>query len=66
MLRCFATVICGLSLVLATVWPAAAQEITASIAGAVVDETGGVLPGAVVTLRHVATGRVFRDGAADR
>jgi hypothetical protein len=61
MLRCFATVICGLSLVLATVWPAAAQEITASIAGAVVDETGGVLPGAVVTLRHVATGRVVEE-----
>ncbi|HEX4913579.1 MAG TPA: carboxypeptidase regulatory-like domain-containing protein, partial [Vicinamibacterales bacterium] len=63
MLRCFVTVFCGLSLVLASARPAAAQEITASIAGAVVDETGGVLPGTVITFRHVATGRVVEETA---
>jgi hypothetical protein len=43
------------------VHPAAAQEITASIAGAVMDQTGGMLPGVVVTFRHVATGRVIEE-----
>jgi hypothetical protein len=37
----------------------AAQETTASIVGTVTDASGGVLPGVVVSLRHVRTGRSF-------
>ncbi len=36
-----------------------AQETTATVTGTVSDQSGGVLPGVTVTLRHVATGRVF-------
>jgi hypothetical protein len=37
--------------------PAAAQETTGTIQGLVTDQTGGVLPGATVIVRHVETGR---------
>ena len=35
------------------------QETTATVIGTVTDQSGGVLPGVVVSLRHVATGRTF-------
>ncbi|MCA1650189.1 MAG: carboxypeptidase-like regulatory domain-containing protein, partial [Acidobacteria bacterium] len=37
--------------------PAAAQETTGTISGSVTDQTGAVLPGATVMVRHVQTGR---------
>jgi len=37
---------------------ALAQETTATLAGMVTDQTGAVLPGAVVSLKHLPTGRV--------
>src|SRR5688572_18303857 len=40
---------------LATALPAVAQT-TSTITGRVVDEQGGVLPGATVTVREIATG----------
>ena len=61
MRRCWLSLICSLTLLVATVHPALAQEITASIAGAVMDQSGGMLPGVVVTLRHVGTGRVIEE-----
>jgi hypothetical protein len=36
-----------------------AQETTATVVGTVTDASGGVLPGVVVSLRQVATGRSF-------
>jgi hypothetical protein len=38
---------------------AVAQETTGTILGTVTDESGGVLPGVSVTVRHVATGQSF-------
>ncbi len=49
---------CALLLFLPTT-PAAAQETTATLTGIVADQSGGVLPGVVVSARHVPTGRVF-------
>src|SRR6266705_1243811 len=43
----------GLSLVAS---PAAGQEFRGSIAGAVVDSSGGILPGVTVTVTNVDTG----------
>src|SRR5215216_2209613 len=37
---------------------ATAQETTATVAGTVTDQSGGVLPGVSVSLKHLATGRV--------
>ena len=37
---------------------ASAQETTATVTGTVTDQSGGVLPGVTVSLKHVATGRV--------
>ena len=37
-------------------FPAVAQEITATIAGTVTDQTGGPLPGVAVTARNTAKG----------
>ncbi len=52
---------CCLFVLALVVAPAAshAQETTATIIGTVVDQSGGVLPGVVVSLRHVATRRSF-------
>ncbi|HSL21537.1 MAG TPA: TonB-dependent receptor [Vicinamibacterales bacterium] len=36
-----------------------AQEITGTITGTVMDETGGVLPGVTVVVKHVETGRAW-------
>ena len=36
-----------------------AQETTATVTGTVTDQSGGVLPGVTVSLRHVATGRAY-------
>src|SRR4051794_33725931 len=37
--------------------PAAAQETTGTITGTASDQTGAVLPGVTVSVKHVATGR---------
>ncbi len=39
--------------------PAAAQETTGTIIGAVTDESGGALPGVTITLKHLGTGQTF-------
>src|SRR4051812_14493425 len=54
------TLCCLLLLVVrfATV-PAYAQETTATVTGTVTDQSGGMLPGVVVSLKHLPTGRVF-------
>ena len=50
---------CCLTLLLSlTARPATAQETTATLTGTVSDPSGGVLPGVVVSVKHVATGRV--------
>src|SRR6266849_8936246 len=51
---------------LAPAAPAAAQGTTGSISGFVTDDTGGALPGATVTVRHVETDQrraLVTDGA---
>lgn len=53
------TLCCSLALSIALVPPADAQETTATVIGTVTDESGAVLPGVTVALRHVATGRSF-------
>jgi hypothetical protein len=55
---CF-TLCCCFVLFGLTVPAAFAQETTATVTGTVTDQSGGVLPGVSVSLRHVATGRVF-------
>ena len=55
---CF-TLCCGLVLAVVCSTPASAQETTATITGTVTDQSGGVLPGVVVSVKHVATGRTF-------
>ena len=49
---------CSLTLLTLTT-PAFAQETTATLAGMVTDESGGVLPGVVIAVKHLPTGRVF-------
>ncbi len=61
MRRCCLTLICSLSLILVSISPAIAQETTATIAGSVADQSGGVLPGVTITFKHVPTGRVFEE-----
>jgi hypothetical protein len=47
----------ALAVVLASLaFPALAQEITGTITGTVTDQTGGVLPGVLVTARNTGTG----------
>jgi len=55
---CF-TLCCSFVLFALSVPPAAAQETTATITGTVSDQSGAVLPGVVVSVKHVATGRLF-------
>jgi hypothetical protein len=62
--------ICGWLLVLAVfvAWPAAGHAQESTLAGTVVDSTGGVLPGVPVIAIHLATGNVFEsitDGAGE-
>lgn len=59
MRRLFLTLCCCLLTVALPVSPAFAQETTATATGTVTDTSGGVLPGVVVSFKHVATGRVF-------
>jgi hypothetical protein len=59
MRRWFFTLCCCLTLLVSLPTVSPAQETTATIVGTVSDQSGGVLPGVVVTLRHVATGRTF-------
>jgi hypothetical protein len=59
MRRWFFTLCCCLTLLVSLPTVSPAQETTATIVGTVTDQSGGVLPGVVVTLRHVATGRTF-------
>ena len=57
---CFALSCCLFVLLSVVVPPEAfAQETTATVVGTVTDQSGGVLPGVTVTLRHVATRRSF-------
>ncbi len=56
-------VILSALLILTTPW-VAAQQSTATLAGTVSDETGGVLPGADITLRNVENGST-RDAITD-
>src|SRR5687768_4706068 len=57
----FGVVVAVLGLVLP---PAAAQEVTAGIYGAVSDISGAVIPGAAISVRNVDTSRVY-DTLAD-
>ena len=55
-MSCWSRFALAAALCLAAVPPAVAQEITATITGAVTDETGAVLPGVTVTVRNTGTG----------
>ena len=57
---------CGWLLVIAAfvAWPAAGHAQESTLAGTVVDTTGGVLPGVPVIAIHLATGNVF-EGITD-
>ncbi|HUQ89009.1 MAG TPA: carboxypeptidase regulatory-like domain-containing protein, partial [Vicinamibacterales bacterium] len=55
---CF-TLCCFLALFACSIPTATAQETTATVTGTVTDSSGGVLPGVVVSLKHVPTGRTF-------
>ena len=59
MRRCCFALCCCLVVIAFHVQPAAAQETTATITGTVIDQSGGVLPGVVVSAKHVPTGRLF-------
>ena len=59
MRRWCSTLCCLLALFALSVPAVSAQETTATVTGTVTDSTGGVLPGVVVSLKHVATGRIF-------
>jgi hypothetical protein len=59
MRRWFFTLCCCLLAIALPFSAATAQETTATVTGTVSDSTGGVLPGVVVSLKHVPTGRVF-------
>ena len=52
-------ILCCLSLLVLLAAPATAQETTATITGTVTDQSGAVLPGVVVSLKHLPTGRLF-------
>jgi hypothetical protein len=59
-MRCTFRVLCYcFVLILGSTPPIAAQETTATIIGTVTDQSGGVLPGVTISLRHVPTGRTF-------
>jgi hypothetical protein len=47
----------AMALLCALALPAAAQETTGTIQGAVTDQTGAVLPGVTVVAKHIQTGR---------
>lgn len=51
------------ALVAAFTGPVAAQETTGTIIGAVTDQTGGVLPGTTVQIKHLQTGRIVEQVA---
>jgi hypothetical protein len=53
-----------LAILLASAVVAAAQATTATILGTVVDQSGGVIPGASVSVRNVET-NLFRSGVTD-
>ena len=53
------TLCCFLLAIALPVSPAFSQETTATVTGTVTDSSGGVLPGVVVSLKHVPTGRIF-------
>ncbi len=59
MRRWCSTLCCCLALLSLSVPAATAQETTATVTGTVTDSSGGVLPGVVVSLKHVPTGRTF-------
>ena len=56
-LRCKAAILAVIVAVLASGSLASAQTITGSISGAVMDQTGGMIPGATVTLTSEKTGQ---------
>ena len=58
MRRCFLTLCCCFALLTFIAPLALAQETTATLAGMVTDQSGAVLPGVVVSLKHLPTGRV--------
>ena len=60
---CFA-LCCCLFLFVLSVPVVIAQETTATVTGTVTDQSGGVLPGVTVALKHLPTGRVF-DGVTN-
>ena len=56
--RCFSTAVACLLGVLLLAVPLSAQSVLGRVAGSVVDASGGMLPGATVTLTNVATNQV--------
>jgi hypothetical protein len=51
------------ALLAALALPAAAQETTGTIVGSVTDQTGGVLPGTTIQIKHLQTGRLIEQVA---
>jgi outer membrane receptor protein involved in Fe transport len=52
-----------LALFLAVAFPTSAQETAGTVSGTVVDETGGILPGATVTLSGAGTSKTHVSGS---
>ena len=50
--------LCGVALLTSLASPLSAQETTGTIQGVVQDQSGAVLPGATVSVKHVETGRL--------
>ena len=57
-LRSLCVIVLMLFVLAITIQSAAAQAVSGTLLGTVTDNTGGVLPGATVTITHMETGRV--------
>ena len=59
MRTCLLRGVAAVAVMLVLIVPAYAQETTATIAGVLTDDTGAVLPGVSIIVKHVGTGRSF-------
>src|SRR4029450_5779198 len=57
-LRSLCVIVLLLSTLAISIQSAAAQAVSGTLLGTVTDNTGGVIPGATVTITHTETGRI--------